>query len=482
MLFNSLSYWIFLPVVVAIYFMLKHKYRWMLLLVASYVFYAYWNVSFLLLIVISTLVDYWVGLKMGNIFAKKDRKIYLYFSLFVNLGMLFFFKYFGFFNESIRASFGFFEMSYPVQQFDILLPIGISFYTFQTLSYTIDIYRGDRKPEAHLGVFALYISFFPQLVAGPVERSTTFLPQIRKLNTVNWQRIIDGCKLIVWGLFKKMVIGDNLAIFVSKIYDNPEVYSGNMLALATYAFTIQIYCDFSGYTDIAIGSAKTMGFRLSDNFNRPLFAPSMSILWRKWHMTLTHWIRDYFYIPLKNRSKSQITNYLLLYAVFIVIGLWHGAGWQFALYGFIHGTYLTVQRLTGGIREKLVLYTGLSKTPLIKKIIDVVITFNLWAYALISFRSDDLSTAFYIMKSVFSGGEVISFIQKMSGFSTSSIVIIILSTVLLFCIEFINKDDLRNPFRKIQSKPIRWSVYLFVVFLLLIFRVSENMEFYYFQF
>lgn len=482
MLFNSISYWIFLPLIVFCYFAIRHKYRWVLLLAASYFFYASWNVNFIVFILISTLVDYWVGLKMGEIPEKKDRKKYLYLSLLVNLGMLFFFKYLGFFNEIIRSLFGLFEANYPFEPLDILLPIGISFYTFQTLSYTIDIYRGNRKPERHLGIFALYVSFFPQLVSGPIERSKAFLPQFHKPTFLDWQRIIDGCKLIVWGLFKKMVIADNLAIFIQGVYGSPEEYSGNVMLLAMFSVGIQIYCDFSGYTDIALGSARLFGIRLSDNFDRPLFANSMTSLWSKWHISLTRWIRDYMALPLRGILKSKASSYLLLYIVFVSIGLWHGASWQFAVFGVLHATYLAVEKLTFSLRKKITRSTGLDKVPKIKNGIAVLITFSLFAFSGIFFAHDDIDNSIYIVSHLFSGGDVLPYLLKVPFFFPSNVFIILSSLLIFWWIEKRNKNDLRNPFSKINNSALRWATYLIVVFYLFNFKVNENMEFFYFQF
>lgn len=482
MLFNSLSYWIFLPVIVFFYFILKHKYRWVLLLTASYFFYASWNINFIIFILISTLVDFWAGLKMGSLPNKSDRKIYLYISLLVNLGMLFFFKYLGFFNEIIRSFFGLFEANYPIDPLNILLPLGISFYTFQTLSYTIDVYQGDRKPETHLGIFALYVSFFPQLVSGPIERSKNFLPQLHKPTFLNWQRIVDSGKLIVWGLFKKMVLADHLAIFIQNVYGTPEEYSGNVMLLAMFSVSIQIYCDFSGYTDIAIGSARLFGINLSNNFDRPLFASSMSSLWAKWHISLTRWIRDYMALPLRKVLQSKSKNYLLFYILFISIGLWHGASWQFAIFGFLHATYLSVEQFTLPLRKNISRITGLDNYPKIKNGIGVAITFTLFSFSGIFFAHDNFSKSIYIVSNLFTGGDVIPYLSKMNFFYPSNIFIIFSSLLIFWWIEFNNKNDLRNPFSKINNIVLRWATYFIVVFYIFVFKVNENMEFFYFQF
>lgn len=481
MTFISLEYLLFLPAIVLLYFLLAHKYRWVLLLIASYLFYGYWNASLLILIVISTLVDYWAGLKMGGRLNKVDKKVFLYVSLFVNLGMLFFFKYFSFCNEAVREFFQFFDYSYSVKQFDILLPVGISFYTFQTLSYTIDVYRGHKKPEKHLGIFALYVSFFPQLVAGPIEKSTYFIPQFYKKYQFNIQRIVSGCKLILWGLFKKMIIADNLALIVNEVYGNSAIQSSEKLIIATYAFTIQVYCDFSGYTDIAIGSARIFGFELSDNFRKPFFASNISEFWRRWHISLTQWIGDYIYRPLLGKYKSNTASYFILYIVLIAIGVWHGAGGQFVLFGFIHATYIAVRRL---LKPTRISFNNLSeslKLEKVQKFLGIIWTFHLVAFSLICFASKSISESFQVMKSVFTfscSSEITSFIS----FQFSNFLIVACCLPVVFLIELTNKKSLREPFEHISNIALRWGIYLFIVFSLLIFKESNNPTFYYFQF
>ncbi|MFC1785350.1 MBOAT family O-acyltransferase, partial [Candidatus Neomarinimicrobiota bacterium] len=291
MLFNSTQFIIFFPVVVFFYFLLPHRFRWMLLLVASYYFYMCWKAEYLLLILGSTIVDYIVAIQMSRQSTKAKKKLYLILSLAVNLGLLFGFKYFNFFSDSFRTIFDQFNVLYNVPTFKVLLPVGISFYTFQTLSYTIDVYRGKREPEKHLGIFALYVAFFPQLVAGPIERSTRLLPQLVKKYNFDYNRVTDGLKLMLWGFFKKVVIADRVAVIVNQVYNNPNDAAGLPLLIGTYLFAFQIYCDFSGYSDIAIGAAKVFGIDLMQNFRRPYFAKSIREFWQRWHISLSTWFR-----------------------------------------------------------------------------------------------------------------------------------------------------------------------------------------------
>ena len=298
MFFNSLHYAFFLPIVVAFYFLLPPRRRWMFLLAASYYFYMCWKLEYIVLIVVSTLVDYYAGRKMGATRDAARRRFYLILSLCSNLGILFAFKYFNFFNESARAVFSHFDITYNIPYFDVLLPVGISFYTFQTLSYTIEVYRGKQKPERHLGIFALYVAFFPQLVAGPIERSTNLLPQLTKVQKFTYDNTTNGLKLIMWGLFKKVVIADRVGIMVATIFNQPQQFSGMEYIIGAALFSYQVYCDFSGYSDIAIGTAQIFGIKLMTNFRRPFHAISLADLWQRWHISLSTWFRDYLYIPL----------------------------------------------------------------------------------------------------------------------------------------------------------------------------------------
>ncbi|MCL4156746.1 UNVERIFIED_CONTAM: hypothetical protein GTU68_005006, partial [Idotea baltica] len=298
MLFNSIEFAIFFPAVVLIYFLLPHRFRWILLLAASYYFYACWKAEYLVLIVFSTLVDYFAGLRMAACETKKQRTPYLVLSLVSNLGLLFTFKYLDFFGSSVQALIDQFNIFYEIPIFDLLLPVGISFYTFQTLSYTIEVYKGKQKAERHLGIFALYVTFFPQLVAGPIERSQTLLPQFHKRMTFSYDRLSSGAKLMIWGLFKKILIGDGMGVFVDSVYNNPYGHDSVSLLIASICFSFQIYGDFSGYTDIARGAARILGFDLMENFRQPYLSKSISEFWQRWHISLSTWFRDYVYIPM----------------------------------------------------------------------------------------------------------------------------------------------------------------------------------------
>ena len=339
-----------------------------MLLAASYYFYMVWRVEYILLIVISTLIDYFAAILMERQDEKKKKRIFLILSLCTNLGLLFAFKYFNFFNTQLGRIYMLFGFgNYFLSDLNFLLPVGISFYTFQTLSYTIDVYRGERKAERHLGYFALYVSYFPQLVAGPIERSTRLLPQLKKKSRLNYKNTMEALVRICWGMLKKVVIADRAAVLVNTVFANFGDYHGLYLVLATVAFAIQIYCDFSAYSDIAIGSAKLMGVELMENFNLPYFAKSISDFWSRWHISLSTWFRDYLYIPLGGNRVKRIRNYLNLMIVFIVSGLWHGANWTFILWGMLHGTYLIIEKIVKNILGRVGKLRANIKIPLFFK-------------------------------------------------------------------------------------------------------------------
>ncbi|MGE0267487.1 MAG: MBOAT family protein [Candidatus Omnitrophota bacterium] len=329
MLFNSFEFLLFFPVVAFVYFVLPFRFRWPWLLLSSYYFYMCWKPEYVVLIILSTLIDYYIGLSMAEAKNRTHAKHLLTLSIICNLGVLFAFKYYNFFNASFRELFSHFNIFYNVPSFKVLLPVGISFYTFQSLSYTIDVYSGKRPAEKHLGLFALYIAFFPQLVAGPIERSTHLLPQLYKKNHVDYQRVTDGLKLILWGLFKKIVIADRLAYFVNYVYNNPAGGHGYYILIATYFFAFQIYCDFSGYSDIAIGSAQVMGYELMENFKRPYLAQSIPEFWKRWHISLSTWFKEYLYFPLGGNRVPVLLWARNILVVFLLSGIWHGANWTF---------------------------------------------------------------------------------------------------------------------------------------------------------
>lgn len=371
-----------------------------MLLVASYYFYMCWEPIYLILILITTLINYYCGIKISETESPSRRKYYLSLAVASTLGILFFYKYFNFFNENFRHIFSHYNLFYGVPAFRVLLPIGISFYIFQALSYSIDVYRKDKEPEKHLGIFALYVSFFPQLVAGPIERSTHLLPQFYRENDFDYQRVSDGINLILWGYFKKLVIADRLSIYVAAAYNNQMSHSGLTLFVATLFFSVQIYCDFSGYSDIAIGCAKIMGYDLMENFRRPYLSASVREFWRRWHISLSSWFKDYLYIPLGGNRVIMWRWHYNIFVVFLLSGLWHGANWTFVIWGALHGFYLIFSLWSKDYREKIAAYINLTQRPVLHRNLKIVTTFSLLIFSWIFFRANSINDAFDIINKI----------------------------------------------------------------------------------
>ncbi|MDZ4824012.1 MAG: MBOAT family O-acyltransferase [Flavobacteriales bacterium] len=394
MLFNSLHFLVFFPVVLILFYVLPHRWRWAMLLVASYYFYMGWNAAYASLLFITTTVDYFVARRIELCSEKRDRKRWLLLSLSANLGLLLYFKYYNFFIDNINHLSGS-ELKY--MQF--LLPVGISFYTFQEMGYVIDVYRGQLKAEKHYGKFALFVAYFPQLVAGPIERAGHLIHQLKQQVWLRYENFSKGIQFIIWGFFKKVVVADNLAIIVDTVYAQPENFGTNWLLLATYFFAFQIYCDFSGYSDIAIGVAKTMGIDLMENFRIPYLARSISEFWSRWHISLSTWFRDYLYIPLGGSRISEWRTNLNLFAVFAISGLWHGAAWTFIIWGILHGSYLVIENL---LKKRERNSTNTIRGSIIIKAIRTIFIFHLVLFAWIFFRADSLGDAVTVIDGIFS--------------------------------------------------------------------------------
>lgn len=390
MLFNSLHFLAFFLVVVAAHFSMPHRFRWVLLLLSSCYFYMVFIPKYILILFALILIDYAAGIVIESS-SSAWRRTWLIVSLAANASMLIFFKYFNFLNGSVTAAMSALGFHNPVNDLGILLPIGLSFHTFQSMSYTIEVYRGNQKAERHLGIFALYVLFFPQLVAGPIERAQHLLHQYREEHFFDYARVMDGVKLMAWGLFKKVVIADRLTILVDHVYAAPGRQSGAELALATYFFAFQIYCDFSGYSDIAVGAAQVLGFNLMSNFNRPYFAKSISEFWKRWHISLSTWFRDYLYIPLGGNRTTTGRWYFNLFFTFLVSGLWHGANWTYVLWGAIHGFYLVASIALSGAKARAASLMGMERRPRIRKALQIAFTFHLTAFAWIAFRASSIS-------------------------------------------------------------------------------------------
>jgi D-alanyl-lipoteichoic acid acyltransferase DltB (MBOAT superfamily) len=417
---------------------------------------------------------------MGKSQNPKKRKMYLLISLVTNLGLLFSFKYFNFFNESFRTAFNHFNIFYNVPAFNVLLPVGISFYTFQTLSYSIDVFRGKKEPEKHLGIFALYVAFFPQLVAGPIERSTHLLPQFKKNNEFDYHRVTSGLRLVLWGFFKKIVIADRLAEYVNLVYAHPADYPGMILLTGTYFFAIQVYCDFSAYSDIAIGTARILGYDLMINFRRPFFARSIAEFWTRWHISLMSWFRDYLYIPLGGNRVPKWRWYCNLIIVFMISGLWHGANWTFVVFGVLQGVFIIFSQLTENIREKIARFSGIQSLPRLHNFIKIFITFNLFAISLMVFRANSLKDAMIILRGICHID--FGYIGLNSDIGPYYLTVAAVTIIFLAIIDLYQEVN-ENRMEWIKKPWIfRWTSYLILMMFILIFGVFKSQEFIYFQF
>jgi D-alanyl-lipoteichoic acid acyltransferase DltB (MBOAT superfamily) len=503
MFFNSFEYFAFLAVIVPVFFLTPTPWRWLPLLIGSYFFYMCWNPAYIGLILISTLVDYVAAQRMvaysSNLAATDSsdttsarpsvagKRFWLGVSLFVNLGLLFTFKYYNFFAQSVVDACLAVGIHCELPRAGWMLPVGISFYTFQTLSYTIDVYRGRLQPERHLGKFALYVAFFPQLVAGPIERAANLLPQFNATQRFNADRLVSGLRLVLWGLFKKVVIADRLAVFVDRIYDDPSAYSGSTLLLATYFFAFQIYCDFSGYSDIAIGSARMMGFDLMQNFRLPYLATSIRDFWQRWHISLTTWFRDYVYVPLGgNRvggGRLWARNILL---VFVVSGIWHGAAWTFVIWGVLHATYYFVEYAWQHARRSGTHGSGQSsaggdslRLSVVGWAVRVLVTFHAVVLAWVFFRAATVKDAFAILAGMVTrwNGPLYLGPSNLEG------VLSIAFVLLLIAIQLLQSRE-RLPFYGNQRPTptvVRWVAYVGLICGIAMFGRSSS-EFIYFQF
>ena len=477
MLFNSLEFFIFLPIVFAMYWLIGNKHikqQNLLIAISSYVFYGWWDWRFLFLILFSSLVDYTIGLKLNSEDKPSKRKVLLWISICVNLGFLGFFKYYNFFVDSLIESFTFFGGQLSINTLNIILPVGISFYTFQTLSYTIDVYNRKLEPTKDFLAFMAFVSFFPQLVAGPIERATNLLPQFHKRREFVYENAVDGLRQALWGLFKKVVIADNCATYANMIFNNQQEYSGSTLLLGAFFFAFQIYGDFSGYSDIAIGISRLFGFNLKRNFAFPYFSRDIAEFWRRWHISLSTWFRDYLYIPLggsRGGTKMKIRN---TFIIFIVSGFWHGANWTFVVWGALNAIYFLPLLLLKKNRVNTNLVAEGKYFPTIRELFQMLLTFFITLIAWVFFRADNVTNAFIYIKNMFSE----------SLFSKPDIIpITVLGLVVLFItIEWLGRAG-EYAIEKIDflNKPLRWSFYMLLIILMFVY-TGEQQEFIYFQF
>ncbi|MBK9479823.1 MAG: MBOAT family protein [Bacteroidetes bacterium] len=486
MLFNSIDFILFFLVVTPLYFLLPFKFRWLMLLLASCYFYMAFVPIYILILGATIVIDYFAGIWIERS-SGRQRKLLLVLSLISNIGVLAVFKYYNFLNENfslLTHSLGF---QNPIPYLSILLPIGLSFHTFQAMSYTIEVYRGNQKAEQHFGIYSLYVMFYPQLVAGPIERPQNILHQLKEEHKFNYTNATQGLKLMAWGMFKKVVIADRLATMVNEVYDHSELYTGIPLIIATVFFAFQIYCDFSGYSDIAIGAARVMGINLMLNFNRPYSALSISEFWGKWHISLSTWFRDYLYIPLGGNRVAVPRWYFNLFCVFLLSGLWHGASWNYIIWGALHGFYLVFALLTQKYRDAISKAVGLKQNALLYSLVQRLITFILVAFAWIFFRAKTFASASYIVS------HLLDFAPNFSNFDTVKLVYLgkdsgtfLTALVFIALLQWIEKKQAEpanvNLFSN-RSLPLRWTFYLLLMLSICLFGVFHtNAEFIYFQF
>jgi alginate O-acetyltransferase complex protein AlgI len=496
MLFNSLEFLVFFPLVTLIYFLLPHPWRWGHLLIASCIFYIYFIPVYILILIFTIVIDYIAGILIENAQGRK-RKLFLVMSIVANVGVLSFFKYYNFFSSNVNEllhAIGWRTFSIPF--LNIILPIGLSFHTFQAMSYTIEVYRGRYPAERHFGIYALYVMFYPQLVAGPIERPQNVLPQLHEKKYFDYDQVTDGLKQMMWGMFKKVVIADRLAKFTDPVFNHPHDYSPIVLLIATLFFSFQIFCDFSGYSNIALGSAKVMGFRLMRNFNKPYHSKNISEFWGRWHISLSTWFRDYLYISLGGNRVSIPRWYFNLIFVFLVSGLWHGANWTFIIWGALHGFYLIFAILTQGPKEKINAWLRISRFPRMHVFIQVFTTYCLVSFAWIFFRANNIREAFYIAgqipfalstlgRLIWTGHIFSGYLLKEMGTVPIYQSDIVLSIIAILFLEGVHalqrKTDILSL---IKGRPIyqRWGLYYLMLILIIFFGVYENRQFIYFQF
>lgn len=487
MLFNSFSFLIFFPIVVFLYYLIPNRFRPILLLAASCYFYMVFLPKYILVLLFLITADYFLGKKIEKINGR-NKKLLLIISILTNIGTLFFFKYFNFANENISALAGFLHWNYSATLIKIILPLGLSFHVFQSLSYVIEVYRGKYKSENNFLTYALYVMFFPQLVAGPIERPQHLLPQFKLEHNFNSINVRRGLERMLWGFFKKLVIADQIGVIVSRLYYNlpSDSYS---LILIIILFSYQLYCDFSGYSDIAIGSALILGYDLSENFDRPYSARSISDFWKRWHISLSSWLRDYLYIPLGGNRVSVSRWYFNIFITFLLIGLWHGANWTFVFFGATHGIYMIIGSATKKARQKFAELTGLQKIPGIRHFIQVLIVFSLVSFGWIFFRAESIGQAFYIISHLGSSlGNIFSLEYILHGLfrglhlGKTAPMIILFGIIFMEIVQYLQTK--KNTFYIFDSKPkiARFAWYYMLIFSILFFGYFGAQPFIYFQF
>jgi alginate O-acetyltransferase complex protein AlgI len=482
MLFNSIEFAVFLPVVFSLYWILQRRSlsaQNLLILIASYVFYGWWDWRFLAIIVFSTVLDFTIGKLLGKTQKESSRKLLLFASIGVNLGILVFFKYYNFFIDSFTEAFTFFGGSLEPSRLNIILPVGISFYTFQTLSYTVDVYKRKLEPHHVFVSFAAFVSFFPQLVAGPIERASNLLPQFTIKRKFSYSSSVDGLRQVLWGLFKKVVIADNCAEFANLIFDNHEAYGASTLVLGAFFFTFQIYGDFSGYSDIAIGVSRLFGFNLMQNFAYPYFSRDIAEFWRRWHISLSTWFRDYLYIPLGGSKGSMWFKIRNVFIIFLVSGFWHGANWTFIVWGGLNALFFLPLLLANRNRVHTNVVAEGRTLPSIREFLGMLTTFCLTVLAWVFFRAESLNHAFSYLSGIFDA----TILEKPHFKNMLGAYITIVLIGFLIIIEWIGRRHLfaLANLNNQLSRPTRYALY-YILTIAIIWFMDKEQEFIYFQF
>ena len=481
MLFNSINFALFLPIVFLLYWFATNKrreYQNILLLISSYFFYACWDWRFLFLLVFSTFLDFYTGIKIFESINNKKKLFWLWLSIMINLGFLGIFKYYNFFASSLSDGLSLLGLKTNFGTLQVILPVGISFYTFHGLSYVIDLYKNRIKPEKNFIDYSVFVSFFPLLVAGPIERATHLLPQILKKRTFDYSKAINGMRQILWGLFKKIVIADNCAEYANTIFNNSSNYSGSTLVLGVIFFAFQIYCDFSGYSDIALGTARLFGIELLRNFAFPYFSRDIAEFWRRWHISLSSWFRDYLYIPLGGSKGGIWMKIRNTFIIFLVSGFWHGANWTFIAWGFLNALYIMPSIIFNSNRNNLDIVAKGKYLPNLKETFSMLATFCLTLLAWIFFRANNVEHAISYISEIFSSS--ISTIPHFPGPGKTSLLFLI---TIFIIIEWFGREQ-QFAIEQISMKfnrPMRWSVYYTLVMIIFYFGGKEQ-QFIYFQF
>jgi D-alanyl-lipoteichoic acid acyltransferase DltB (MBOAT superfamily) len=488
MLFNSIAFVIFFPVVTLLYFFLPFRFRWALLLAASCFFYMFFKPEYILILGFTIVIDYIAGILLENEQDKARKKKFLIMSLIANIGVLAVFKYYNFFNNNISVLAQHFGFHNNIPFLNFVLPIGLSFHTFQAMSYTIEVYRGNQKAERHFGIYSLYVMFYPQLVAGPIERPQNVLHQFHEEKHFDYRNAVSGIQLMLWGMFKKVVIADRLAMVTDPVFNNPHGYNATSLFVAAIFFSFQIYCDFSGYSDIAIGCARVMGFKLMQNFNRPYNATTITDFWRRWHISLSTWFKDYLYIPLGGNKVAMPRRYLNLFIVFLVSGFWHGANWTYIIWGALHGFYSVFGTMTANFRKGINKAIGLSSIKWLDNFIQRLTTFILVTTAWVFFRANTASDAFYIFRKL--PEAVTESLQAARqhlpllnlGLSTANLLLCFVVIGILELVHFFQNKGSINSLMRRQPPYLRWAIYYACLLAILYIGIFEKRQFIYFQF